>query len=135
MKVPSTIYVTLQSVLAGVLVHRGGLPTYKGKSECLAILMSIAAIAKHPLDTNVAACRDRSGWRKSFLTLAQCMMYNFCSGACASSLCNWDRLCVESVYEDVRVLTRRSRIDPGEPHGVVLSAATYVCKRHEKEAF
>ncbi|TXG69226.1 hypothetical protein EZV62_004161 [Acer yangbiense] len=56
-----------------------------------------------------------SNGRKSFLTLAQCMMYNFCSGVCASSLCKWDKLCVESVHENVRVLARRSRIDPGEP--------------------
>ncbi|KAK3219560.1 hypothetical protein Dsin_013530 [Dipteronia sinensis] len=80
--------------------------------ECFAILMSTATIAEHP---------SGQDGRKSFLTLAQYIMHKFCFGVCASSLREWDKLCVENVYEDIRVLTRRSRIDPGEPPGIVLS--------------
>ncbi|TXG70865.1 hypothetical protein EZV62_005800 [Acer yangbiense] len=64
--------------------------------------------------------------RKSFLALAQRMMYNFCSGVCVSSLRKWDKLCVEGVPEDLRVLTHKSRNDPGEPTGIVLSATTSI---------
>ncbi|XVF50787.1 hypothetical protein PTKIN_Ptkin04bG0131400 [Pterospermum kingtungense] len=64
--------------------------------------------------------------RKSMLKLAQRMTSSFCSGVCASSVHKWDRLTVRDVSEDVRVTTRKNIHDPGEPHGVVLSAATSV---------
>ncbi|KAK8679900.1 hypothetical protein V6N13_108862 [Hibiscus sabdariffa] len=54
--------------------------------------------------------------------LAQRMTYNFCSGVCASSVHKWEKLSVGNVGEDVRVMTRKSINDPGESHGVVLSA-------------
>lgn len=60
------------------------------------------------------------------LKLAQRMVDNFCSGVCASSVRKWDKLHVGSVGEDVRVMTRKSVDDPGEPPGIVLSAATSV---------
>ncbi|KAI9159605.1 hypothetical protein LWI28_000093 [Acer negundo] len=87
--------------------------------ECLSILMSTAEIAEHPSGIGPDG-------RKSFLKLAQRMMYNFSSGVCVSSLRKWDKLCVEGVPEDLRVLTRKSRNDPGEPTGIVLSAATSI---------
>ncbi|TXG69225.1 hypothetical protein EZV62_004160 [Acer yangbiense] len=87
--------------------------------ECLAILMSTAEIAEHPLGIGPDG-------RKSFLALAQRMMYNFFSAVCVSSLRKWDKLSVEGVPEDVRVLTRRSRNEPGEPTGIVLSASTSI---------
>lgn len=60
------------------------------------------------------------------LKLAQRMVENFCSGVCASSVRKWDKLHVGNVGEDVRVMTRKSVDDPGEPPGIVLSAATSV---------
>lgn len=64
--------------------------------------------------------------RRSMLKLAQRMVDNFCSGVCASTTRKWDKLHVGSVGEDVRVMTRKSVDDPGEPPGIVLSAATSV---------
>ena len=61
------------------------------------------------------------------LKLAQRMMDNFCSGVCPSSSRKWSKfLSGGSIGEDVRVMTRQSLDDPGEPPGVVLSAATSV---------
>ncbi|KAI3731903.1 hypothetical protein L1987_63095 [Smallanthus sonchifolius] len=87
--------------------------------ECLAILMSSAV-----------PTRDNSAitpiGRKSMLKLAQRMMDNFCAGVCASTVYKWNKLCATNVDEDVRVMTRQSVDDPGEPPGIVLSAATSV---------
>ncbi|KAK3220774.1 hypothetical protein Dsin_014744 [Dipteronia sinensis] len=87
--------------------------------ECLSILMSTAEIAEHPSGIGPDG-------RKSILALAQRMMYNFSSGVCVSSLRKWDKLRVEGVPEDVRMLIRESWNDPGEPTGIVLSAATSI---------
>ncbi|KAK9065478.1 hypothetical protein SSX86_014879 [Deinandra increscens subsp. villosa] len=67
-----------------------------------------------------------SSGRKSMLKLAQRMTDNFCAGVCASNVYQWNKLCASNVDEDVRVMTRQSVDDPGEPPGVVLSAATSV---------
>ncbi|KAG2715814.1 hypothetical protein I3843_03G098100 [Carya illinoinensis] len=67
-----------------------------------------------------------SAGRSSMLKLAQRMTDNFCSGVCASTARNWTSLHVGNVGEDVRVMTRKNLDDPGEPHGIVLSAATSV---------
>lgn len=64
--------------------------------------------------------------RRSMLKLAQRMTNNFCAGVCASTVHKWNKLCVGNVDEDVRVMTRKSVDDPGEPPGIVLSAATSV---------
>ncbi|KAE8672342.1 Homeobox-leucine zipper protein HDG1 [Hibiscus syriacus] len=64
--------------------------------------------------------------KKSMLKLARRMTDNFCAGVCASSIHKWDKLSVGNVGEDVRVITRKNLNDPGEPHGVVLCAATSV---------
>lgn len=60
------------------------------------------------------------------LKLAQRMTDNFCAGVCASRVHKWNKLCAGNVDEDVRVMTRKSVDDPGEPPGIVLSAATSV---------
>lgn len=60
------------------------------------------------------------------LKLAQRMTDNFCAGVCASTVHKWNKLCAGNVDEDVRVMTRKSVDDPGEPPGIVLSAATSV---------
>ncbi|PIN02331.1 hypothetical protein CDL12_25157 [Handroanthus impetiginosus] len=60
------------------------------------------------------------------LKLAQRMTNNFCAGVCASTVHQWNKLRTENVDEDVRVMTRKSVDDPGEPPGIVLSAATSV---------
>ncbi|RAL54089.1 unnamed protein product [Cuscuta campestris] len=95
------------------------LATLQRQCECLAILMSSS------LPT-----RDHTGitpsGRRSMLKLAQRMTNNFCAGVCASTVHKWKKLCAGNVDEDVRVMTRKSMDDPGEPHGIVLSAATSV---------
>ncbi|CAN1236867.1 Homeobox-leucine zipper protein ANTHOCYANINLESS 2 [Linum grandiflorum] len=91
------------------------LATLQRQCECLAILMSSA----------VPAAITASG-RRSMLKLAQRMTDNFCAGVCASTVYKWNKLNCGNVEEDVRVMTRKSVDDPGEPPGIVLSAATSV---------
>ncbi|XP_020081708.1 homeobox-leucine zipper protein ROC5-like [Ananas comosus] len=82
-----------------------------------------------------------AGGRRSMLKLAQRMTDNFCAGVSASSAHKWTKLVgaaavaaagrgggggAMGVEEEVRVMTRQSVDDPGEPPGVVLSAATSV---------
>lgn len=67
-----------------------------------------------------------AGGRRSMLKLAQRMTDNFCAGVCASTVHKWNKLNAGNVDEDVRVMTRKSVDDPGEPPGIVLSAATSV---------
>ncbi|PKA46539.1 Homeobox-leucine zipper protein ROC5 [Apostasia shenzhenica] len=95
------------------------LATLQRQCECLAILMSSVPSRDQ---TAISAAG-----RRSMLKLAQRMTDNFCAGVCASSARKWSRLAnVGSVGEDVRVMSRQSVDDPGEPPGVVLSAATSV---------
>ncbi|KAF6154486.1 hypothetical protein GIB67_028378 [Kingdonia uniflora] len=92
--------------------------TLQRQCQCLAILMATV-----PNDTNNVIT---TGGRRSMLKLAQRMTDNFCAGVCASTVHSWNKLCAGNVEEDVRVMTRKSVDDPGEPPGVVLSAATSV---------
>ncbi|KAK7340185.1 hypothetical protein VNO77_20881 [Canavalia gladiata] len=87
--------------------------------ECLAILMSSAVPSRE--HSAISA-----GGRRSMLKLAQRMTNNFCAGVCASTVHKWNKLNAGNVGEDVRVMTRKSVDDPGEPPGIVLSAATSV---------
>lgn len=64
--------------------------------------------------------------RRSMLKLAQRMTANFCAGVCASTVHQWNKLSCGVGDEDIRVMTRKSVDDPGEPSGIVLSAATSV---------
>ncbi|KAE7999804.1 hypothetical protein FH972_004199 [Carpinus fangiana] len=93
--------------------------TLQRQCECLAILMSSAVPSRD--HTAITA----SG-RRSMLKLAQRMTDNFCAGVCASTVHKWNKLNAGNVDEDVRVMTRKSVDDPGEPPGIVLSAATSV---------
>ncbi|CAH9093362.1 unnamed protein product [Cuscuta epithymum] len=95
------------------------LATLQRQSECLAILMSSTLTTRDPTGITPSG-------RRSMLKLAQRMTNNFCAGVCASTVHKWNKLCTGSVDEDVRVMTRKSMDDPGEPHGIVLSAATSV---------
>ncbi|XWS48411.1 hypothetical protein CRYUN_Cryun13aG0074100 [Craigia yunnanensis] len=90
--------------------------TLRRQCDCLAVLMS----------PDIPGEGITPAGRKSMLKLAQRMTYNFCAGVCASSVHKWGKLSVSNVGEDVRVMTRKNINDPGEPHGVVLSAATSV---------
>ncbi|GER46423.1 homeobox-leucine zipper protein HDG1 [Striga asiatica] len=108
------------SIAAGLgFGARRWVATLQRQCECLAILMSSST-----------ASRDHSaitaGGRRSMLKLAQRMTNNFCAGVCASTVHEWSKLSSGNVDEDVRVMTRKSMDDPGEPPGVVLSAATSV---------
>ncbi|XP_068649700.1 homeobox-leucine zipper protein ANTHOCYANINLESS 2 [Aristolochia californica] len=96
--------------------------TLQRQCECLAILMSSTVPTRG--DQTTAAITP-SG-RRSMLKLAQRMTDNFCAGVCASTVHKWNKICTGNVDEDVRVMTRKSVDDPGEPPGVVLSAATSV---------
>ncbi|KAK9742912.1 hypothetical protein RND81_03G205100 [Saponaria officinalis] len=93
--------------------------TLQRQCECLAILMSSTV----PSGDHTAI--TASG-RRSMLKLAQRMTNNFCVGVCASTVHQWNKLQMGNVDEDVRVMTRKSVDDPGEPPGIVLSAATSV---------
>ncbi|KAL5727623.1 Homeobox-leucine zipper protein ANTHOCYANINLESS 2 [Ranunculus cassubicifolius] len=92
--------------------------TLERECECLAIILSSGP-------ANDPSAITPSG-RRSMLKLAQRMTNNFCAGVCASTIHKWNKLNVGNVDEDVRVMTRKSVDDPGEPPGVVLSAATSV---------
>ncbi|KAL3615626.1 Homeobox-leucine zipper protein ANTHOCYANINLESS 2 [Castilleja foliolosa] len=92
--------------------------TLQRQCECLAILMSSV-----PSRDNTAIT---AGGRRSMLKLAQRMTNNFCAGVCASTVHKWNKLRTENVDDDVRVMTRKSVDDPGEPPGIVVSAATSV---------
>ncbi|KAM6586979.1 hypothetical protein CsatA_009584 [Cannabis sativa] len=95
------------------------LPTLQRQCEYLATLMSPSI----PNEDQIAVSL---GGRRSLLKLAKRMVDNFCAGVCASTVRKWDKLRVDNVGEDVRVMTRKSMDDPGEPPGIILSAATSV---------
>ncbi|GER26426.1 homeobox-leucine zipper protein HDG1 [Striga asiatica] len=107
------------SIAAGLgFGARRWVATLQRQCECLAILMS-SVPSRDPSAIT-------AGGRRSMLKLAQRMTNNFCAGVCASSVHDWNKLRAGNVGEDVRVMTRKSVDDPGEPPGVVLSAATSV---------
>ncbi|XP_028806078.1 homeobox-leucine zipper protein ANTHOCYANINLESS 2-like [Neltuma alba] len=87
--------------------------------ECLAILLSSSL----PIDDHATLSQ---GGRRSMVKLAQRMTDNFCSGIIASSGLRWDSLRVETLGDDVKVMTRKSEGEPGDPPGVMLSAATSI---------
>ncbi|CAO2174363.1 unnamed protein product [Urochloa humidicola] len=90
--------------------------------ECLAILMSPDTVSAN--DSSVITQEGK----RSMLKLARRMTENFCAGVSASSAREWSKLdgAAGSIGEDVRVMARKSVDEPGEPPGVVLSAATSV---------
>ncbi|XP_051145705.1 homeobox-leucine zipper protein ANTHOCYANINLESS 2-like [Andrographis paniculata] len=94
--------------------------TLQRQCECLAILMSSTI----PARDHTAAIT--AGGRRSMLKLAQRMTNSFCAGVCASSNHKWNKLHTDNVDENVQVMTRKSIDDPGEPPGIVVSAATSV---------
>ncbi|XP_074591523.1 homeobox-leucine zipper protein ROC5-like isoform X2 [Curcuma longa] len=109
----------LRSGLA--LGARRWVATLQRQCQSLAILMSSSL----PTDDDKTAIAPAG--RRSMLKLAQRMTDNFCAGVCASSAREWSKLGGGvNIGEDVRVMTRQSVSDPGEPPGVVLSAATAV---------
>ncbi|XP_050386466.1 homeobox-leucine zipper protein HDG7 [Argentina anserina] len=63
--------------------------------------------------------------KKNMLRLAQRMMQSFSSGVCGSSVHQWQKLCIDNISDNVRVIVRQS-LEVGEPSGLVLSAATSV---------
>uniref|UniRef100_A0A0C9S5A6 TSA: Wollemia nobilis Ref_Wollemi_Transcript_13059_2970 transcribed RNA sequence n=1 Tax=Wollemia nobilis TaxID=56998 RepID=A0A0C9S5A6_9CONI len=93
--------------------------TLRRQCECFAILMSTSVPSRDP-----NAIPTPSG-RRSMLKLAKRMTDNFCAGVSASTVHSWNKLS-GNIDDDVRVMTRKSVDDPGEPPGVVLSAATSV---------
>lgn len=98
------------------------LATLQRQCECLAILMSPPTVAaSEPMAISLEG-------KRSMLKLARRMTDNFCAGVSASSAREWSKLdgATGSIGEDVRVMARKSVSEPGEPPGVVLSAATSV---------
>ncbi|KAK4280385.1 hypothetical protein QN277_012014 [Acacia crassicarpa] len=102
----------------GFGAHRW-IATLQRQCECLAILMSSSI----PSEDHTAL--SQAG-RRSLLKLAQRMTNNFCCGVCLSSARKWDGLHIGTLGDDVKVMTRKNMDDPGEPPGIVLSAATSV---------
>ncbi|XP_047314949.1 homeobox-leucine zipper protein ANTHOCYANINLESS 2-like [Impatiens glandulifera] len=94
--------------------------TLQRQCECLTILMSTS------MPTRDHTSAITAGGRRSMLKLAQRMTDNFCAGTCGSTVHKWNKIPMNNVDEDVRVMTRNSMDDPGEPPGIVLSAATSV---------
>ncbi|XP_024536343.1 homeobox-leucine zipper protein PROTODERMAL FACTOR 2 [Selaginella moellendorffii] len=93
------------------------LATLQRQCERLAVLL---ATNISPRDLGVIS--NATG-RRSMLKLAQRMTNNFCAGVSASTVHTWTTLS-GSGEDDVRVMTRKSIDNPGEPPGIVLSAAT-----------
>ncbi|XP_057425278.1 homeobox-leucine zipper protein HDG1 isoform X2 [Lotus japonicus] len=111
------LYRPLLNCGMGFGAHRW-IATLQRQSECLAVLMSSISSGDH-------TAMNQDG-RRSMLKLAQRMTKNFCSGVCASSVHKWELLHLGNMGDDMRVMTRKNLDDPGEPHGIVLSAATSV---------
>ncbi|XP_027363224.1 homeobox-leucine zipper protein ANTHOCYANINLESS 2 isoform X3 [Abrus precatorius] len=112
------LYRPLLSSGVGFGAHRW-IATLQRQCECLAILMSSS------ISSDDHTALSQAG-RRSMLKLAQRMTGNFCSGVCASSARKWDSLHIGTLGDDMRVMTRKNVDDPGEPPGIVLSAATSV---------
>ncbi|CAL5209496.1 unnamed protein product [Lathyrus oleraceus] len=102
----------------GFGAHRW-IATLQRQCEGLAILLSSS------ISSDDHTALSQAG-RRSMLKLAQRMTNNFCSGVCASSARKWDSLQMGTLSDDMRVMTRKNIDDPGEPPGIVLSAATSV---------
>ncbi|KAJ7514707.1 hypothetical protein O6H91_23G055900 [Diphasiastrum complanatum] len=93
------------------------LATLQCQCERLAILLAANLSARE-----LSFIPNTDG-RRSMLKLAQRMTNNFCAGVSASTVHTWTTLS-NSGEDDVRVMTRKSGSNPGEPSGIVLSAAT-----------
>ncbi|XP_061369544.1 homeobox-leucine zipper protein ANTHOCYANINLESS 2 [Gastrolobium bilobum] len=112
------LYRPLLSSGVGFGAHRW-IATLQRQCEGLAILMSSS------ISSDDHTALSQAG-RRSMLKLAQRMTSNFCSGVCASSARKWDSLHLGTLGDDMRVMTRKNVDDPGEPPGILLSAATSV---------
>ncbi|XP_024514927.1 homeobox-leucine zipper protein MERISTEM L1 isoform X2 [Selaginella moellendorffii] len=98
-----------------------------GAKRWLAILQRQCERLGIMLTNNISA-RDlgvipNANGRRSMLFLAQRMTSNYCAGVSASIVHTWTTLSGAG-EEDIRVMTRKSVNNPGEPPGIVLSAAT-----------
>ncbi|WOL20334.1 homeobox-leucine zipper protein ROC5-like [Canna indica] len=120
--VEAQVHQLLRSLLRSGLALGAGrwLATLQRTCESIAILMS-PSISAHDESGAMTAIGQRS-----MMKLAQRMTNAFCAAVCtAPASPEWSRLESDGTAEDVRVLTRRSGInDPGEPAGIVLTAAT-----------
>ncbi|GAB4826381.1 hypothetical protein Ancab_009246 [Ancistrocladus abbreviatus] len=88
--------------------------------ECTAFLSSFKIT---PEDIAVGITSEG---KRSIVNVAKRITANFCAGICATSARPWEKLQRNEVAHDVRVMMRVNTDDPGEPSGVVLSAATSV---------
>ncbi|CAN6478887.1 unnamed protein product [Victoria cruziana] len=105
------------------LVHSG---LAFGAQRCLATLQRMCERYASLMMSNISARElgviPSPEGRRSMMKLSQRMINNFCSSISASSSHRWTTL--SGVNDDgVRVTTHKST-DPGQPNGVVLSAAT-----------
>ncbi|KAJ7975676.1 Homeobox leucine zipper protein [Quillaja saponaria] len=103
----------------GFGAHRW-IATLQRQCECMAILMSTLL----PNDDNSVPISPAG--KRSMLKLAQRMTKNFCAGVCASTARKWDKLHIGALGDDVKIMSRKNVSDPGEPLGIVLSAATSI---------
>ncbi|CAN0902717.1 Homeobox-leucine zipper protein ANTHOCYANINLESS 2 [Linum grandiflorum] len=102
---------------------RRWLSTLQRYYECVNIFMSPSPVSEGPSDVTVVA------GKKSMLRLAHRMVENFCSGVVSGDSIGahkWERMTADDVSPDVKLLTRKSFCEPGEPSGVVLAVSTSV---------
>ncbi|KAM0926831.1 hypothetical protein ACQ4PT_003021 [Festuca glaucescens] len=88
-----------------------------------------ACLVTPPLGRDIAVAGVTAEGRRSMMRLSQRMVGSFCASLSASQLHRWTTLSGPGAGSDdaagVRVMVHRST-DPGQPSGVVLSAATSI---------
>ncbi|XP_074284234.1 homeobox-leucine zipper protein ANTHOCYANINLESS 2-like [Silene latifolia] len=97
------------------------LATLQRERECVSVFMSSGII---PEDTDIdAVCQEG---KKSVMKLMKRISNALCTALSASSSSHWEKLHMEGLAADVSIMNRVSINEPGEPSGLVLSAATSV---------
>ncbi|CAN0902719.1 Homeobox-leucine zipper protein HDG1 [Linum grandiflorum] len=95
------------------------LSTLQRYCEFLNILM---ATSNQPEDPSLITLDNKKG----VLRLARKMVDNFCSGVVSNGDGKWEKLPVDNVSQDVKILARKSLAETGEALGFVLAASTSV---------
>ncbi|KAH9300340.1 hypothetical protein KI387_011923, partial [Taxus chinensis] len=98
------------------------LATLQRQCERIAFLAATNA----PIPTRDATAVPTPSGRRSMMKLAERMTNKFCGGVSASSRHSWTKLSHGNSEDDINVMTRKNVDNPGEPTGVILSAATSV---------
>nr|XP_016501674.1 PREDICTED: homeobox-leucine zipper protein GLABRA 2-like [Nicotiana tabacum] len=92
------------------------------QQQCERLLFSMATNIPTKDTTGVATLAGR----KSILTLAQRMTWNFYRMLGASSYNTWNKIPSKTGQEDIRVASRKNLTDTGEPQGVILCVVSSI---------